>query len=234
MDQNQLVNKEYGESKTDVASMMMLMLLDKIVKPATREEMELKPGEEFSLLEYRRRLAILKKEAYVPDVQFTVKVGRITVHMATLVTPSKFYIGMEIPDTEENLLTHLYRKADLRNFSAYVSPYLEGHRDQETDKAYATEMTTAVSYGLATLIDMTSSLEHLGGMFGASWLVLTDDKTFRQVVPNSRSLQERVSYTRNWLERFMYDVDSMWRQHDLMHYLSGDHEIPTIGGIDHG
>lgn len=234
MDRNQLKNKEYGESKTDVASMMMLMLLDKIVKPATREEMELKPGEEFSLLEYRRRLAILKKEAYVPDVQFTVKVGRIIVHMATLVTPSKFYIGMEIPDTEENLLTHLYRKADLHNFSAYVSPYLEGHRDQETDKAYASEMINAVSYGLATLIDMTASMEHLGGSFGASWLVLTDDKTFRQVVPNSRSLQERVSYVKGWLERFMYDVDSMWRQHDLMHYLSGDHEIPTIGGIDHG
>lgn len=234
MDQNQLKNKGYGDAQTDVASMMMLMLLDKIAKPATREEMELKPGEEFSLLEYRRRLAILKKEAYVPDVQFTMNVGKITVHMATLVTPGKFYIGMEIPDTEENLLTHLYRKADLHNFSAYISPYLEGHRDQETDKTYANEMTNAVSYGHATLIDMTPSLEHLGGLFGASWLVLTDDTTFRQVVPNSRSLQERVSYVKGWLEKFMYDVDSMWRQHDLMHYLSGDHKIPTIGEIDHG
>jgi hypothetical protein len=230
----QLKNKESGEDKVDVASMMMLMLLDKIVKPATREEMELKPGEEFSLLEYRRRLAILKKEAYVPDAQVTTKVGKITVHMATLVTTSNFYIGMEIPDTEESLLTHLYRKADLYNFSAYISPYLEGHRDQETDKIYANEMTSAVSYGLATLIDMTASMEHLGSLFGASWLVLTDDKTPRQIVPNSRYLPERVFYTKKWLERFIYDVDSMWRQHDLMHYLSGDNKIQTIGEIDHG
>lgn len=225
------MEKEYKD--IELSKMMMLMFASN-VRQATMDEMDLKDGDVYSLTEYRHRLEHTGAFGYAPDPDTPFKIGKLAARMSTLVTKEHNYIGVEIEDTDFSLLTHVYHKADIRNISAYIAPFMYAHRDRETDQKRLDETINAIRYNQSTLIDATGYWEHVGGMYGFSWLFLTDDETEDQVVANTTRIADRMTYVSNWLTQFLYDVESMWMSHDCMHYMAGDYKINTIGDIDHG
>ena len=234
MSKIEFTSDQHSPSILHLPTMLMYLFFDEVPELSTREKLELRPEDNFSLSEYRHRLVALKQNVFAPDPTDTVKIDDLVIRVATLVTKDQYYIGLEIPDTIVSLLDHLFRKTSIYHFSSFAAPFLAGHRDKVSDQLLPDEMCSAVRYKDAVLIDVTPYLEHLCGAKDASWMVLTDDSSTHHIVANSQTKEQRLAYVKDWMSDFVYDVHSMWAQHDLMHFLAGDHKIPTIGEIDHG